>query len=103
MSTATDNQNRQAEMPTELAHRAGDGIEVLLLWDRGEARRPVVVAALRTGASFELVAADGRQGLDAFYHPFASAAARGLSYPVQGLPHSASAADEPAAPAASLR
>ena len=85
MSTAIDNQNREAEMPTELAYRAGDGIEVLLLWDSGDGRLTVVVDDLRNGASFELVADDGRQGLDAFYHPFAYAAARGLADPVQGL------------------
>jgi hypothetical protein len=85
MSTATDNQNSQAEMPTELAHRAGDGIEVLLLWDRGDGQLKVVVDDLRNGRSFELVAGDGRQALDAFYHPFAYAAARGLADPGQGL------------------
>jgi hypothetical protein len=74
MSTETDNQNSQAEMPTELAHRAGDGIEVLLLWDRGDGRLKVVVDDLRNGGSFELAPGDGRAALDAFYHPFACAA-----------------------------
>jgi hypothetical protein len=103
MSTVTENQNSQAGMPTELAHRAGDGIEVLLLWDRGDGRLKVVVDDLRSGGSFELVAGDGRQALDAFYHPFAYAAARGLADPRQGLQRGASAADEPAAPASSRR
>ena len=71
MSTAIDNKGRHAEMPTELAYRAGDGIEVLLLWDSGAGRLTVVVDDVRNGTSFELVADDGRQGLDAFYHPFA--------------------------------
>ena len=102
MSTGTDKQNNRAVMPTELAHRAGDGIEVLLLWDRGDGRLTVVVDDLRNGDSFELVAGDGRQALDAFYHPFAYAAARGLAFPKQGLPRGASAADEPAAPTSSL-
>jgi hypothetical protein len=89
MSTVTENQNCQAGMPTELAHRTGDGIEVLLLWEGGDGGLKVVVDDLRNGGSFELVASDGRQALDAFYHPFAYAAARGL--------------DEPAAPASSRR
>jgi hypothetical protein len=76
MSMGTDNQNCEAGMPTELAHRGGDGIQVLLLWDRGDGRLAVVVDDLRNGGSFELVADDGRQALDAFYHPFAYAAAR---------------------------
>jgi hypothetical protein len=74
MSTVTDTQNSQAGMPTELAHRAGDGIEVLLLWDRSDGRLRVVVDDHRNGGSFELAAGDGRQALDAFYHPFAYAA-----------------------------
>jgi hypothetical protein len=74
MSTGTDTQNRRAGMPTELAHRRGDGIDVLLLWDSSEGRLAVVVDDLRNGGSFELVADDGRQALDAFYHPFAYAA-----------------------------
>jgi hypothetical protein len=103
MSTVSENQNSQAEMPTELAHRAGDGIEVLLLWDRSDGRLTVVVDDVRTGGSFEVVARDGRQALDAFYHPFAYAAARGLADPRQALPRGASGTDEPAAPASSLR
>ena len=79
MSTETDNQDSQTGMPTELAHRAADGIEVLLLWDSGVGRLRVVVDDLRDGGSFELLAGDGRQALDAFYHPFAYAAARGLT------------------------
>ena len=95
MSTRTDNQDSQAAIPTELAHRAGDGVEVLLLWDRGDGRLRVVVDDLRQGGSFELVADDGRQALDAFYHPFAYAADRGLADPRQGLPQGAGAAGEP--------
>jgi len=103
MSTLIENQNSQAGMPTELAHRAGDGIEVLLLWDSDDTRLTVVVDDRRNGGSFELVADDGRQALDAFYHPFAYAAARGLAYPREGLPRGASAADGLAAPASSPR
>jgi hypothetical protein len=76
MNTGTDNQNCEAGMRTELAHRGGDGIQVLLLWDPGDGRLAVVVDDLRNGGSFELVADDGRQALDVFYHPFAYGAAR---------------------------
>jgi hypothetical protein len=96
-------QSSEAEMPTELAHRADDGIEVLLLWARGGDRLTVVVNDRRNGDWFELVADDGRQALDAFYHPFAYAAGRGLALPTQGLLQGESAADDPAAPASSLR
>ena len=84
MNTETHNKQDQAELTTELAHRAADGIEVLLLWDSGDGRLRVVVDDLRDGGSFELLAADGRQALDAFYHPFAYAAVRGLTDPDAG-------------------
>ena len=103
MSAVTDNQNSQASMPTELAHRAGDGLEVLLLWDKGDGRLKVIVDDLRNGGSFELLIGDGREALDAFYHPFAYAAARGLADPMQAPQRGASADDEPAAPASSMR
>ena len=74
MTTVTDSENSQADMPTELAHRTGDGIDVLLLWDRSDGRLKVVVDDLRNGGSFELAPGDGREALDAFYHPFAYAA-----------------------------
>ncbi len=87
MSTGTDDRNCKTAMPTELAHRRADGIEVLLLWDRADGRLLVVVDDLRGGRSFELVADDGRQALDAFHHPFAYAAAR--AHPGQDRPRGA--------------
>ena len=98
MSTVTDNQKSQADMSTELAHRAGDGLDVLLLWDRSDGRLKVVVEDLRNGASFELVLGDGREALDAYYHPFAYAAAHGLADRTQDVQRAASSEDEPAAP-----
>jgi hypothetical protein len=74
MSTVTDNQNSEAITPTELAHRTGDGIDVLLLWDRSDGRLTVVVDDLRHGGSFELAPGDGSEALDAFYQPFVYAA-----------------------------
>jgi hypothetical protein len=71
MSAGTDTQNLRTAMPTELAHRRGDGIDVFLLWDSCDGRLAVVVDDLRNARSFEVAADDGRQALDAFYHPFA--------------------------------
>jgi len=96
-------ENSPVEMPTELAHRAGNGIDVLLLWDRGDGRLTVVVDDVRTGGSFELVAADGRQALDAFHHPFAYAAARGVAYRSEAQPEAESAAPDVAASTSSQR
>lgn len=80
MKTEASNEIGATEVPTELAYRAGDGLEVLLMWDRGGGRLKVVVDDLRTGESFELAAGDGKQALDVFHHPFAYAAARGVGY-----------------------
>lgn len=65
-----------SDTAVELANRRGDGLEILLLWHQRDDRLEVVVADTRTGASFALAAGDGREALDAFYHPFAYAAAR---------------------------
>jgi len=73
MRPKTDDRHRGGEVPTELAHRAADGVEVLLLWVGDDDLR-IVVDDLRTGESFELSAGNGRQALDLFYHPFAYAA-----------------------------
>ncbi len=80
MSANMDNPNRPTEPPTELAHRTGNGLDVRLLWNRGDGRLKVVVDDSQTDSSFELSAGDGKQALDAFNHPFAYAAARGVAY-----------------------
>jgi hypothetical protein len=103
MSTKTTNRDTATDMPTELAHRAGDGIEVLLLWNGGDGQLRVVVDDHRGGSSFELVAGDGKQALDAFYHPFAYAAARGIAYWTQAQSADGSVAAPPTASASSLR
>jgi hypothetical protein len=58
--------------PRELAHRAGDGLEVVLLWSVGETRVLVQVTDTRSDESFELSVA-GNRALDAFHHPYAYA------------------------------
>ena len=58
---------------TELAHRASNGIDVALLWNRSSGRLVVAVADIRTGESFTLDAPRDR-ALDVYHHPFAYAA-----------------------------
>jgi hypothetical protein len=59
----------------ELARRASDGLEVLLLWDRSSNRVKVAVSDERLchHLDFEVARPDA---LSAFYHPFAHAAER---------------------------
>jgi hypothetical protein len=58
----------------ELAHRAGDGIEVSLLWSRVDDRLSVLVEDTKADSAF-CVPAPRERALDVFYHPFAYAAA----------------------------
>lgn len=102
MSAKSDTPNSPTEMPVELAHRTGNGLDVLLLWYAGDGQLKVVVDDLLTGGSFELVAGDGKQALDAFRHPFAHAAARGIAYRSEA-PGSESVTPEVAGPASSAR
>ena len=65
----------------ELAHRAGDGVEVSLFWNEDDHGLTVAVADTRTGEEFDL-AAHPENVLDVFYHPFAYAAFKGVYYRV---------------------
>jgi hypothetical protein len=57
---------------TELAHRSSDGMDVTLVWVRGDAEDKAVVCVCdrRQGAYFE-IAAEPYLALDVYYHPFA--------------------------------
>jgi hypothetical protein len=59
----------------ELASRESDGVRVLLLWHPRDDALTVSVEDSPSGNRFEF-AVERDQGLDAFYHPFAYAAAR---------------------------
>jgi hypothetical protein len=59
----------------ELASREGDGIRVLLLWHPRDDALTVSVEDSPSGYHFEF-AVERDRGLEAFYHPFAYAAAR---------------------------
>jgi hypothetical protein len=61
-------------MPTmrELAHRSADGVEVTLVWVRGEGADETVVFVSdhREGTYFE-IPTEPNLALDVYYHPFA--------------------------------
>ena len=63
----------------ELSVRAGDGVEVRLLWSRRTNAVRVTVDDVRNGDSFSL-AVEAADALDAFHHPYAYAARAGLDY-----------------------
>jgi hypothetical protein len=63
----------------ELAHRNSDGIDVWLLWSPAADELFVVVHDRRVDELFELEV-DACHALDAFEHPYAHAAFRGVDY-----------------------
>ncbi len=54
----------------ELADRAGDGLDIRLLWNRADGRIKVTVTRVEAGRTAELRVAP-EDALDAFHHPFA--------------------------------
>ena len=64
----------------ELAHRSNDGLDVALVWNQTTDHLAVTVYDGRSGTAFELVVQTGAEALDAFRHPFAHAAWRGVDY-----------------------
>jgi hypothetical protein len=65
----------------ELASRENDGLEVSLLWSRSVNRVKLTVADRESDQEFEFDV-PGADALDAFEHPFAFAAGRGLTFEV---------------------
>ena len=66
----------------ELAHRAGDGVEVSLLWRSQDDRLTVVVDDAKADETFALEArADN--ALDVFYHPYAYASSNERAFAVE--------------------
>jgi hypothetical protein len=63
----------------ELTSRDSGGLHVALLWMREIDVLTVSVRDCATGDRFELVVEEG-EALDAYYHPYAYAALRGVSY-----------------------
>jgi PAS domain-containing protein len=64
-----------ADHRIDLAHRRGDGIDVVLWWTPEDDSVAVEVLHLASDSSFEL-SVERDRALDAFYHPFAYAAHR---------------------------
>ena len=66
-------------IPVELDYRANDGVEVSLLWHKRTDTLAVFVNDTRTDEMFE-IEVDSTNALDAFHHPYAYAASRGVEY-----------------------
>jgi hypothetical protein len=64
---------------TELDFRANDGVEVALLWRQGDERLIVEVVDTKVADAFRLEVA-ATEAFDAFQHPYAYAAFRGVEY-----------------------
>jgi hypothetical protein len=63
----------------ELDHRSNDGLEVTLLWEAETNRVKVTVFDTKSGDDFD-IEVDPNEALDAFHHPYAYAASRGVHY-----------------------
>ena len=61
----------RAPVRTELAHRSSDGIDVTLVWVRGQgADKTVVLVCDRRNGSYFEIPAETYLALDVYYHPF---------------------------------
>ena len=67
----------QRRQTRELDVRSGDGLEVALLWQPETNRVTVSVFDAKTGDDFG-IEVDPAEALDAFHHPYAYAASRGI-------------------------
>jgi hypothetical protein len=80
-SGAAKQRTQEASMSSkrtrELHHRSGDGLEVALLWRPESNRVSVTVFDSKTGDGFGFEV-DPAAAVDAFHHPYAYAARRGL-------------------------
>lgn len=72
MSVPTESTEVSHRSRTELARRAGAGIEVALFWRKSTNQVTVEVVDDRLGTTFELEVAGG-DALRAFHHPYAYA------------------------------
>jgi hypothetical protein len=65
----------RASRRIELAHRASDGLDVYLYWNRPASRVTVRVVDARRADAFEFEV-DGAHALQAFHHPYVYAGGR---------------------------
>jgi hypothetical protein len=70
----------------ELAFRANDGVEVALLWCEGYEHLIVEFVDTKADDAFRFEVAP-TEALDAFHHPYAYAAFRGIEYAERGHLH----------------
>lgn len=70
MSAGTQAKAPRRAAVRELAHRAGSGIEVSLLWKRRDGSITLKIVEIATGVELELTVPPG-EALEAFYHPYA--------------------------------
>jgi hypothetical protein len=63
----------------ELGFRANDGVEVALLWREGDERLIVEVVDTKVAEAFRFDVS-AQEAFDAFHHPYAYAAFRGVRY-----------------------
>ena len=63
----------------ELDYRSTDGLEVTLLWEPEANGITVKVYDAQTGDDFD-IDVDPAEAMDAFHHPYAYAASRGLHF-----------------------
>ena len=66
-------------LPKELAYRTNDGVEVWLLWTKTTNRLFVLVVDSKAHDTFEITV-ESDHALDAFEHPYAYAASRGIDF-----------------------
>lgn len=83
--TTTISQQKQT-LHEELDYRESDGIEVSLLWSQADGSLAIAVRDARTAERFELPV-EPKRTLDAFRHPFAYPASRGLLPDAQTSSH----------------
>lgn len=70
----------------ELHSRSVDGISILLLWDEHDDRVILAVEDSKTGDAFRVDVHRDDSALDAFNHPYAYAAWRGVAMSAPGEP-----------------
>src|SRR5262245_16761024 len=81
MTAERERPHHAAEAAVELAARAADGLHIVLLWHPRDDSLEVVVEDSRERLSYTLAASTGKEALEAFHHPFAYSAARGIADP----------------------
>jgi hypothetical protein len=75
----TEEAGMTSKRTRELDYRSNDGLEVALLWRPETNRVSVTVFDAKTGDDFDLDV-DPADATDAFHHPYAYAASRGLHF-----------------------